>query len=296
LNGILAAAAERSHNVIVFSISDWQRDEERILSFFDGRVDGMIFLGPFNVSAGLGCRLPVHAPCVMVHGSVELSEVDNIDVDSEAGARDMTGHLIAAGHRLIAHFSGSAAVLGARQRLIGYARALVGAGIAFDERLVFSGDFNAVSGRRCVDKMLSRLAFEELPTAVFCASDAIASGCIERLVEHGIRVPEEMSVAGFDDTLTARMIRPALTTVRQPFREMGSRAVELLLSHIRPDHDQRAAADLVEHPTESYSRGKSELFKADLVVRDSVAPPRPGELVASGRALGSDQAVGDVER
>ncbi len=98
-----------------------------------------------------------------------------------------------------------------------------------------------------------------MPTAVFCASDAIAYGCMEALANFGIRVPEDVSVAGFDDSLISRMTTPPLTTVRQPFRRMGSRAVELLLSPA-----QASAAAENDRP---------EVFDTELVVRHSVGPP-----------------------
>ena len=100
------------------------------------------------------------------------------------------------------------------------------------------------------------------PTAVFCANDGVAFGCMEALSAVGIRVPEDISVAGFDDTLAARACVPQLSTVRQPLRQMGGRAVELLLDLAR-DGSSGAAS-----PTESLL-----IFPTEAVLRASVAPP-----------------------
>lgn len=109
---------------------------------------------------------------------------------------------------------------------------------------------------------LEHHAGEPLPQAIFCANDSIAFGCLEALAEVNIRVPEDISIAGFDDTLAARTAVPQLTTVRQPLREMGARAVELLLAAI--DHQNDGPAVSGKNPV---------VFPVEVVSRASVTPP-----------------------
>ena len=117
---------------------------------------------------------------------------------------------------------------------------------------------------------LRRHAGEPLPHAVFCVSDGVAIGCMEALAEVGLRVPDDISVAGFDDTLAARTTVPQLTTVRQPLRMMAKRAVEVLLRRIADPTGPRPESPIV--------------FPVDLVPRASVgAPPVIGRLVPAGR-------------
>nr|HPO01026.1 substrate-binding domain-containing protein [Opitutaceae bacterium] len=115
------------------------------------------------------------------------------------------------------------------------------------------------SGRLSLKQWLATHAGQPLPEAIVCYNDSVAFGCLEVLAESGVRVPQDVSVAGFDDTLAARTTVPQLTTVRQPLREMGQRAVEVLLKRI--GHAADAAATPVVFPTE-------------LILRASVGVPR----------------------
>lgn len=266
LNGVLEAAAERGQNVTVFSVREWHEDEPKILASCDGRVDGMILIAP-QLSPALARALQRCTPFVAVHGSDVPDGECNLDVDDEAGAHLVVQHLLAHGHRRIAHLSAGPNLLGARKRLAGYCRALEEAGIAFDDALVVPGAFSVDSGRRGMEELLARCCAQRdapPPTAVFCASDAIAYGAIEALSGRNMGVPNDLSVAGFDDTLMARMTTPPLTTVRQPLRHMGRCAVEHLLARIEPG--ARAAGSASPPP-------ESCLFSVELVCRGSVGPP-----------------------
>jgi len=168
--------------------------------------------------------------------------------------------LIAQGHRRIAHFTGGKDRPGARQRLAGYKRALAEAGLPADDALVLHGGFTAEAGRRLMADLLGRP--DVPPTAVFCANDASAYGALETMAARGLRAPQDVSIGGFDDLMLAQMTTPHLTTIRQPFREMGRRAVDLLLLQIRPPEG--------EPPTPP----SAQVFDVELVVRDSTGPPR----------------------
>jgi LacI family transcriptional regulator len=257
-NGILEAAAREKQNTTVFTLHNWREDAARVARFCDGRIDGMILVAPV-FSRETAEHLPDHTPFVSVHANVAAPGIINLESDEEAGACNIVRHFISLGHRRIMHLAGIRGLLGAERRVDGYRRALAEAGIAFDESLVLNANYITAGGRDAIRTWLARSRGQPMPEAVFCANDAIAMGCIEALAEVGVRVPEDVSIAGFDDTLGARTTVPQLTTVRQPLRAMGAKAVDVLLDRIRHPAGQppgRATAPYV-FPTELVIRGSA---------------------------------------
>ncbi|MEV6180085.1 LacI family DNA-binding transcriptional regulator [Streptomyces sp. NPDC052015] len=171
-----------------------------------------------------------------------------------AGGLAATEHLLSLGHRRIGLIAGPPRLLCSRARFDGYRAALEAAGLAVEESLVVPGDFRPESGFTGCTALLD---LHEPPTALFAASDQMALGAIEALRRRGLRVPEDMSVVGFDDLPEVRWSSPPLTTVRQPLADMGKLAARTVLSLARGD---RPDAPRVELGTE-------------LVVRSSTAPP-----------------------
>lgn len=268
--GILEAAADYRQNTTVFSISDWRNDEDRILQLFDGRVDGIIFIAPITLPLDRFAGLQYHTPFVTIHSNVLDKHLTNIDIDDEGGAYMIVRYLIAQGHRRIAHFAGSEGVRGAQLRTQGYCRALEDAGIPHDDSLIIPCGYSLHSGRYSMGKFLETTPSNALPTAIFCGNDTIAYGCVEILTAHGIRVPEQISIAGFDDSLMARLTQPALTTICQPFRRMGQRAVERLLPKIRSDISPVKKDTDALTPFHQLADTDTEVFDVELIVRDSV--------------------------
>ncbi|MCI3278744.1 LacI family DNA-binding transcriptional regulator [Streptomyces cylindrosporus] len=199
----------------------------------------------------LGVPLVVVDPA----GSPTL-EVPTIGAANWSGGMAATEHLLSLGHRRIGLIAGPPRLLCSRARLDGYRAALEGAGIALDETLVVPGDFHPESGFTGCNTLLD---LAEPPTALFAASDQMALGAIEALRRRGLRVPEDMSVVGFDDLPEVRWSAPPLTTVRQPLADMGKLAVRTVLRLAR---DEQPDSPRVELGTE-------------LVVRSSTAPPAP---------------------
>jgi len=271
LGGILEAAAERGQNTTVFSVSDWHRDERRILGFCDGRVDGMILAGP-QISPAFAETLGQHVPFVAIHPAEIHGGVWRVDVDNEGGAYAVVRHLTGLGHRRIAHLAGPPGQAGAHERTAGYRRALAEAGIAYDDRLVAEAFFTSHGGRAATAGLLGAAPAAGAPpfTAVFCANDASAVGCLEALAERGLRVPEDVSVAGFDDAFLARMTIPQLTTARQPFGELGRRAVGMLLAQIE---DGVGPAPTGGGAPEEAPAARTDILDVGLVVRASAGPP-----------------------
>jgi LacI family transcriptional regulator len=258
-NGILEAAARHEQNTTVFALHDWSRDATRLRGFCDGRIDGLILVAP--LLQGEKTTLPAHTPFVSIHANFSLPNVVNVESDEEPGAWEMVRHLVAQGHRRIMHLTGPAGLTGTERRIHGYRRALSSARIPFDPELLVPASFTEDAGRDAMRSWLKKHAGQPLPHAVFCANDAAAIGCLEALAEIGLRVPDDISLAGFDDTLAARTTLPQLTTVRQPLRAMGACAVDLLLARIAQQNgDGLTLSD------------KAVVFPTDLVPRSSVGP------------------------
>jgi DNA-binding LacI/PurR family transcriptional regulator len=179
-----------------------------------------------------------------------------VGIDQRGGAAAATGHLLALGHRTVHHLAGPQGWLDAEWRIEGWRATLAEAGRAAPEPV--AGDWSAGSGYRAMRAVLA--ADPEL-TAVFAANDPMALGALRALDEAGRRVPEDVSVVGFDDVPEAEYFRPPLTTVRQHFTEAGRRAVDMLRDIIGPEGRGAAAAG-----------GPAAVVPTELVVRRSTGP------------------------
>jgi LacI family transcriptional regulator, galactose operon repressor len=204
-------------------------EAERMALLVARRVEGIIVLtGMMNDKTLLGYaqRLPL----VITGRNLQGPNVVSIRLANEQAAFEATRHLIELGHIRIAHISGPESNVDAQERLAGYRRALTEAHLPVDERLIAVGDFSEASGLLALNQLLeTRLNF----TALFVANDQMAYGA--RLVLHrkSIRVPEDMSLIGFDDLPGSLYTTPPLTTVRQPVYEMGIVAGEAILQMIQ---------------------------------------------------------------
>ncbi len=193
-------------------------------------------------------------PVVVVDPAGGAAEdVPTVGATNWAGGRSATEHLVSLGHRRIGLILGPKHLLCSRARQDGYRAALEEAGLPFDERLVQPGTFHHESGYAAAAALL---ALPEPPTAIFASSDTMALGAYEAARQRGVRIPDDLSVVGFDDLPEARWSSPPLTTVRQPLSEMGSLAARTVL--------RLTAGEPIGTP-------RVELATA-LVIRDSTAP------------------------
>lgn len=187
------------------------------------------------------------------------STVPSIGSTNWAGGHEATTHLLGLGHRRIGHLSGAGGSVPARERLAGYRSALEDAGVPHDPGLVTGGGFSYEAGFAGAQELLE---LEDQPTALFAASDEAALGAFEAARQAGLRVPEDLSVVGFDDTLLARWASPKLTTVRQPLHAMGEMAVEraitLLAGGSRRVHPLQLQTSLVERSSTAAPRGAAD--------------------------------------
>lgn len=227
VNGIESELQAHGKHLIVSSgHADRRREREAVDFLLHRRTDALILHLEATSDDDLLQLSKQRTPIIIVgRHVVELTE-NCIYLDNFKGGQLATKHLIDRGHRRIAHITGNLSIKDARDRLDGYRRALSEAGIRYDEALVVEGDFVEGGGQRAMERLLDReLGF----TAVFCANDQTAAGALVTLRERGKNVPSDISVVGYDDVLLANYLHPALTTIRQPFAEMGQAAARLAL-------------------------------------------------------------------
>lgn len=238
IRGIDLAARRSGYHVLVSGFHSDRAEIEAVLRAMRGRVDGLIVLSPDVDAQTLRRNLPETLPVVLLNTPVDGASFDAIEVDNYGGAFAMVRHLGALGHRRIALVQGPAENVDARERLRGYRDALRALGAERSEGLEIAGDFSEESGYRAGERLL---ALAPRPTAVFAANDSMAIGCLLALRAAGVRVPEDVAVAGFDDVPIARYVTPPLTSVHVPIAELGTRAMERLLHAVesKNEHERR---------------------------------------------------------
>jgi LacI family transcriptional regulator len=249
------------------------RDPEREISHVrllrSMRAAAVIFAGSGIVDAAASEELAKQLEGIRDNGGaiVRLSPhadgAPEVGVDNAAGVAAMVDALVGLGHRRIAFLAGPTNLYVARERLAGFRRALAVAGIPADDRLVVHTTFDEGGGRDGIDEVMG---LETDVTAACCASDLLALGALRRLGELGIRVPDDISVAGFDDISVASLTAPHLSSVRIPIRELGRRGFDHAI--------RRLAGDPVQ----------PELLPTEVVLRESTAAPARIPLATKGIA------------
>ena len=238
-----------------------EREGELLSRGKEHLVDGLV-LNPITLdasalsSAGTGTGAATDSlPPVVVIGEVEQTLVDQVRVDSVAAARDMTAHLISAGHRRIATLGDSAGEFDtatARARTRGFEQAMAEAGLPVDRALQYScPEWTSADAFAVVRAAIDR---GDRPDAIFCFTDSLAIGAVSALSSAGLRVPDDVAVAGFDAIVDGRFSVPPLTTVAFDKRLFVDRTLELLAARIA---DRQGAAELVLIPHEIVVRASS---------------------------------------
>lgn len=199
---------------------DVEREMEYVRRVETRLADGLVQLRPDADSL-----IPLDIARVNVCGC-ETTEAPVVRVDNRGAAKKMVTYLASLGHRRIGVISGLRENPHSIDRMAGYREGLIAAGLSFTPELVAEGDFTMWSGLSAAAYFCS---LPQPPTAIFCMNDEMAFGAIQTLKGKGFRVPEDVSVAGFDDIVYARYWDPGLTTIAQPVEEMGTRAMDMLL-------------------------------------------------------------------
>lgn len=247
IRGADLAARERGLHLLVSTSHGDAAEAAAAMRAMRGRVDGLLLMSPHVDAPLLADNLADDLPTVLINTRVEDGSRPSFCVDNHAGAAAVVRHL-AARDGQIAHIAGPADNFESQERLRGYVDALDGA-----TGLVLQGDFTEESGHRAGLQLADMVP---RPTAVFAANDAMAIGCLLALDERGVRVPQDMAVAGFDDIPVARLIRPSLTTVRINIADLSRRAFKRLVAVIDGDTTENVPETV--HP--------------QLVVRESSVP------------------------
>jgi LacI family transcriptional regulator len=194
----------------------------------DLRLDGLILTPPVcDDEAILGVLEALETPYVRIAPGQDMERAARVKVDDRAAAAELTRHLLSLGHRDIGFVSGPAHHRAALRRLDGFQDAMAEAGAPVDPLWMVEGDFSVRSGMAAGERLLSG---ERVPSAVFACNDDMALGVMSAAHRRGLRVPEGLSVAGFDGAAAGQSIWPRLTTVRQPLFEIGEAAADLLIT------------------------------------------------------------------
>jgi LacI family transcriptional regulator len=225
VRGISGSAQENGYLTIICNTDRVPGNELDFLKLLrDYNADGIIFAGGAltdsryrnelgEIVANLQER---HVPMIAL--SNQYLNMPQVKIDDVQASKEMAEYLIGLGHRRIGFIAGPFALTTSILRLDGYKQALEQAGIVFDPTLVVEGDFTYEGGGRAADALMAQ---ENPPSAIFGSNDREALGCLFRLAELGIKVPEQVSVAGFDDIETTLYVQPPLTTVHVPMYDIG---------------------------------------------------------------------------
>ncbi len=211
--------------------ADPDRELAAVRLLRERRVDGVIVTASRVGELYTPLLSELKVPIVLINNQKEGGYLHSIYVDDFAGAKMAVGLLIDLGHRDIAYIACPERERSNRNRMNGYKAALESRGISVNERLILQleGKDDMARGAAAVEEILS---LDERPTALFCYNDMTAIGALQALHESGVRVPEDISIVGFDDVPISSVVCPALTTVAQPKEEMGVKAMEMLLALI----------------------------------------------------------------
>lgn len=226
IRGADQTAQKHSYNVLLSSSHNNQDEIKEALNIMKGRVDGIIIMSPNIIADILHDNINKSLPVVLLNCFVEDNSFDSIVIDNFNGAYQIINHLILHGHRRIAIIKGAVGNYEADVRLHGYRHALMHEQCEVSETIEFEGDFSEKSGYNSVKKILS---ITPRPTAVFAANDSMAIGALKAFHDHGVVVPDDIALAGFDDIPISRYVKPSLSTVHVPIHNMGILAVERLI-------------------------------------------------------------------
>ncbi|MEU5347833.1 LacI family DNA-binding transcriptional regulator [Streptomyces sp. NPDC020766] len=230
LRGCTQALA--AHDIPLLLMLAGTEDERRRITRYitAGHVDGVLLVSSHSGDPVAEQLREAGVPLVMCGKPIGVgSKVSYVAADDRDGARDMVRHLVSLGRHRIGVVTGPLDTPGGVERLAGYREVLSESGIDFDERLVVSGDYSRASGEAGAERLLAQCPDVD---AVFVASDLMAQGVLTSLERAGRRVPEDVSVGGFDDSSAALAARPQLTTIRQPYDRISAEMVRVLLAQI----------------------------------------------------------------
>jgi LacI family transcriptional regulator len=258
LLGVVQQASKVNAHFIVQEVGSEATEVDVIRSLASAGVDGLILSSPLCEDRRVADALQETGLfAVAVASSVTHKRQGAVSIDNYSAAREMTAYLLRLGHCRIGFVEGSPRQVASGRRRDGYRDEMVAAGLDVDETLIASGHFTYRSGLEAAEKLL---ASDHRPTAIFASNDDMAAAAIAVAQRLGLRVPDDLTVCGFDDTAVASVIWPQLTTIRQPIADMARAAVDLLVDAIRARDGSRILQ-------------RSPRFEFQLVERQSAGKP-----------------------
>ncbi|WP_167758714.1 LacI family DNA-binding transcriptional regulator [Zemynaea arenosa] len=256
IQGIEDAAFKLGYNIILCNAYDDAKKQAAYLRvLMEKRIDGLILVASGDDEELSGILRDMPMPKVVVDREVKGVDADFIEADHETGGYLATKYLIGLGHRSIACVSGPMHLPPSRDRVVGYRRALQEAGIGFNSHFLVHSDFTSEGGFSAFKHLLS---LSDRPSAIFAGNDLMAFGGMCAANEAGVRVPDQLSVVGYDDIALASFSTPRLTTLAQPKYDMG----------------QAIAKTLVERINGGHQPPRRKMFRPELVERQSSMPLR----------------------
>ncbi|ORJ24910.1 DNA-binding transcriptional regulator CytR [Rouxiella badensis] len=256
IQGIERTAAENGYLVLIGDCAQQNQQEKTFINLIiTKQIDGMLLLGsdlPFDASKEEQRNLP---PMVMANEFAPELELPTVHIDNLTAAYDAVHYLISLGHQRIACIAGPESMPLCQYRLQGYIQAIRRNGQSVESQYIAHGDFSYESGAQALSTLMSQ---PKPPTAIFCHNDIMAIGAIFEAKKLGLRIPQDLSIVGFDDIKISEFYDPPLTTVAQPRFQIGREAMLLLLEQLNG------------HSVQSGSR----LLESELVIRGSTAAPK----------------------
>ncbi|MCW3058709.1 MAG: transcriptional regulator, LacI family [Capsulimonas sp.] len=255
VDGIVGQSSRRRQKTLLYTEA-WEDAIKNIPAFCDGFCDGLLLIVPMVSEEFFVKLFRRGTPFVIIGDHRTETNISIVDLDNIDAGRRITEYLIGLGHKRIAMLRGEDDHHSSSLRAQGYREALGARGLEYDAALDLGGGYNLESGYDRAITLLSRPPAAR-PTALFCGDDRIALGALKALNERGVRVPEDISVVGINNSVEGVGAEPPLTSLRQPGQGIGEKSVDLLLSHIKEE----------EEP------GRKIILPGSLIVRGTSGPP-----------------------
>jgi DNA-binding LacI/PurR family transcriptional regulator len=253
--GIEEVANESGYTVILAtSQTEPEREVSVMRTFQARRVDGILVASSRVGALHAARQSEFEIPVVLLNNQHPSEFAHSVTVDNVNGAYLAARHLVELGHRKIAYLGDASGLHSDAERFSGFQKMMQEAGIVIDERLILRGNGKPDGAAAAIHPLLSSNGLA--PTAIVCYNDMTALGVLAEVAGRGWRLPDQLSVVGFDDLFFAPYLRTPLTTIRQPMKELGRRAMEMMLSLLRNEETERTV-----------------LIEGELMVRASTAPP-----------------------
>ncbi|KUP04931.1 LacI family transcriptional regulator [Bacillus coahuilensis p1.1.43] len=259
LSGVNQAVSDTDYDLVLFSTTSTKQREKTYSQLCkERRVDGVIIQGIRTDDPYLKEVVESDIPCVLIDIPIQSDRVSFVTTDNVIGAQKAVTHLLELGHRRIAMINGHEFAFVSQERLEGYKIALSQAGIEYDPSLVINGDFDEDKAEEVAGLLLKE---HQDVTSIFCASDLMALGVLKQIQRFGKKVPEDLSLIGYDDIILSSYVTPPLSTVSQNKFKLGYEAAKLLIKDL-----------------EDSQESKKVILKTELKIRGTTAQPRDNKL------------------